>query len=152
MLSWRQFKVKENGITYLSGGFDPEEALAMQAEARSYPLRLVFSAGERAESLADVKVTIEDTAGKALLDAVSTGPIMLVRLPAGRYTIRAVKSSPDIGLQLSVQVTAQSAERLDFHLQPQDVPVAWVRLREEARPMFAEMNIWKAELVRLARS
>jgi len=107
--------VKENGITYLSGGFDPEEALAMQAEARSYALRLVFSAGERNESLADVKVTIEDTAGEVLLDAVSTGPIMLVRLPAGRYTIRALKSSPDIGLQRSVQVTAQSEERLDFH-------------------------------------
>jgi len=107
--------VKENGITYLSGGFDPEEALAIQAEARSYPLRLVFSAGERDESLADVKVTIEDTAGEVLLDTVSTGPIMLVRLPAGRYTIRALKSSPDIGLQRSVQVTAQSEERLDFH-------------------------------------
>jgi len=107
--------VKENGITYLSGGFDHEEALAMQAEARSYPLRLVFSAGERNEPLADVKVTIKDTAGKVLLDVFSTGPIMLVMLPAGQYTISALKSSPGAALQRSVQLTAQSEERLDFH-------------------------------------
>jgi hypothetical protein len=107
--------VTENGITYLSGGFDHEEALAMQAEARSYPVSLVFSAGERNESLADVKVTIKDTAGKVLLDAFSTGPIMLVKLPAGQYTISALKSSPGAQLQRSVQVTARSEQRLDFH-------------------------------------
>jgi hypothetical protein len=107
--------VTENGVTYLSGGFDPEEALAMQAEARSYPLSLVFSAGERSEPLADVKVTIKDAAGKVLLDDFSTGPIMLVRLPAGQYTISALKSSPDVRLQRSVQVMARSEERLDFH-------------------------------------
>jgi hypothetical protein len=43
--------VKENGITYLSGGFDPEDALAMQAQARNYSLRLVFSVGERKTTL-----------------------------------------------------------------------------------------------------
>jgi hypothetical protein len=107
--------VTENGITYLSGGFDPEEALAMQAEVRSYPLRLVFSSGERNDSLADVKVTIKDTAGKVLLDTFSAGPIMLVDLPAGRYTISARKSSSGPVLERSVQVTARSDERLDFH-------------------------------------
>jgi hypothetical protein len=107
--------VTENGITYLSGGFDREEALAMQAEARSYPVSLAFSAGERNESVADVKVTIKDAAGKLLLDAYATGPIMLVRLPAGRYTISALKSTPGALLQRSVQVAARSEERVDFH-------------------------------------
>jgi hypothetical protein len=107
--------VTENGITYLSGGFDPEEALVMQAEARRYPLRLVFSAGERNEFLADVKVTIRDTAGKVLLDTYATGPIMLVGLPAGEYTIRAAKVSPDAPMQGSVEVTANGEARLDFH-------------------------------------
>jgi hypothetical protein len=107
--------VTENGITYLSGGFDQEEALAMQAEARSYPVSLVFSAGERKESVADVKVTIKDAAGKLVLDTYATGPIMLVRLPAGQYTISAQKSTPDALLERSVQVAGRSAERLDFH-------------------------------------
>jgi hypothetical protein len=107
--------VTENGITYLSGGFDPEEALAMQAEAPRYPLRLVFSAGERNEFLADVKVTIRDAAGKVLLDTYASGPIMLVKLPPGAYTIRAAKVSPDVPMQGSVQVTASGEARLDFH-------------------------------------
>jgi hypothetical protein len=107
--------VTENGITYLSGGFDPEEALAMQAVASNYPLRLVFSAGERKEPLADVKVTIKDTGGRILLDAFATGPIMLVELPAGQYTVAALKSTPGAALQRSVQVTPRSEARLDFH-------------------------------------
>jgi hypothetical protein len=37
-------------------------------------------------------------------------------------------------------------ERLDFHLSPQEIPSAWSRLREEARPLFGELNIWRAEL------
>jgi hypothetical protein len=105
----------ENGITYLSGGFDREEALAMLAEARSYPLSLVFSAGQRHDPVADVKVAIKDAAGKLLLDTYATGPIMLVRLPAGRYTISALQSSPGAPLQQSVQVAARGEERLDFH-------------------------------------
>jgi hypothetical protein len=105
----------ENGITYLSGGFDREEALAIQAEARGYSLSLGFSAGERRESLADVKVTIKDSAGKVVLDTFSTGPIMLVKLPAGQYTISASKSSPGARLESKVQLTARSEQRLDFH-------------------------------------
>jgi len=107
--------VTENGITYLSGGFDREEALAMEAEARSYPLSLAFSAGERNESLSDVKVRIEGTAGELLLDAYSSGPIMLVRLPAGEYTVSASRSSPDVQLRRTVRVTARGEGRLDFH-------------------------------------
>jgi hypothetical protein len=105
----------ENGITYLSGGFDREEALAMQAEARSYPLSLVFSAGEHKDPVADVKVTIKDAAGKLLLDTYATGPIMLVTLPAGRYTITAQKSTPGPLLQQSAQVAARGEERVGFH-------------------------------------
>ena len=107
--------VTENGITYLSGGFDPEEALALQAVVRNYPLSLMFSAGERKEPLADVKVTIKDAGGKVLLDAFATGPIMLVELPAGRYTVAALKSTPGAPLQQSVQVTPRGEARLDFH-------------------------------------
>jgi hypothetical protein len=40
---------------------------------------------------------------------------MLVRLPAGRYTISALQSSPGAPLQQSVQVAARGEERLDFH-------------------------------------
>ena len=77
----------ENGITYLSGGIGNDEAVAMKAEAKSYPLSMIFSAGKDNEYLADVKVNIKDKAGKDVLNAVSNGPIILVKVPAGRYSM-----------------------------------------------------------------
>lgn len=37
-------------------------------------------------------------------------------------------------------------ERLDFHLGARSVPTSWTTLREEARPIFDELHIWRAEL------
>lgn len=51
---------------------------------------------------------------------------------------------PSLG---EVEAALRNAERLDFNADPQGIPPAWARLREEARPLFAEMNIWQADLV-----
>ena len=79
----------ENGISYLSGGVGRDQALAMEKAERHYPLSMVFSAGKRGAFLADVNVTIKNKAGKTLLDTNADGPIMLVQLPAGDYSIDA---------------------------------------------------------------
>jgi hypothetical protein len=105
--------ISANGITYVSGGIGHEEAAAMQAEARNYPLSLVFSAGKHGAFVSNVTVTIKDKAGKVLLDSASGGPIMLVKLPAGDYTITALQY--DAPLHRSVHVTGQGAQRLAFH-------------------------------------
>ena len=46
-----------------------------------------------------------------------------------------------------VEAELRNIDRLDFHAHPQEIPSTWARLREEARPHFAEMNIWSADLV-----
>lgn len=51
-----------------------------------------------------------------------------------------------------VEMTLRDPERLDLHLYPQVIPTACARLREEARPAFAEMNIWRADLRPLERT
>lgn len=79
----------DHGITYLSGGVGHDEALAMKAEAKHYPLSMVFSEGKRGEYLANVDVTIRNSLGKILLTTVSDGPIMLLKLPAGEYKVAA---------------------------------------------------------------
>ena len=81
----------EHGVTYLSGGIGEDESAAMKAEAKHYPLSLVFSAGKYGEYLARVPVTIKDYAGKMVLDTVSKGPILLVSLAPGRYTVTATR-------------------------------------------------------------
>src|SRR5215472_8414834 len=79
----------ENGITYMSGGVGKPEAAAMWREAKDYPLSMVFSAAKDNEFLANVQVTIKNAGGKEMLTAVSDGPIMLVKLPAGKYSVAA---------------------------------------------------------------
>ncbi len=85
----------QNGITYVTGGIGETESNAMKAAAGHYDLMLTFA--ERSGAyLADVKVNIADRSGDSVLDLVS-GPILLVDLPAGRYTVRADVEGKPIG-------------------------------------------------------
>lgn len=50
-----------------------------------------------------------------------------------------------------VESELRDREQLDFDADPKGIPAGWVRLREEARPLFANMGIWQADLVPLQR-
>lgn len=103
----------ENGIVYMSGGVGKTEAAAMKEEARHYPLSMVFSANKDNEYLADVHVTITDKTGKEVLSAVSSGPILLVKLPAGRYQVAAEVDGKT--LHRTVQVSARKERQVHMH-------------------------------------
>lgn len=103
----------ENGITYLAGGIGRDESAAMKAEAKDYPLSMVFSGGKHNAYLADIKVTIKDGADKTVLDTVADGPIMLVKLPAGKYAVAAMKDGKT--LHRAVQVKAEGDRQVHFH-------------------------------------
>ena len=51
-----------------------------------------------------------------------------------------------------VESALRETDRLDFDARPQRIPVAWANLREEARPLFAAMNIWHADLMPIKRT
>jgi hypothetical protein len=61
---------------------------------------------------------------------------------------RHFSECPSLG---EVQSALRDAQRLDFDARPQEIPTAWARLREEARPIFADMNIWRADFVAIER-
>ncbi|HUL40610.1 MAG TPA: carboxypeptidase-like regulatory domain-containing protein [Burkholderiales bacterium] len=103
----------ENGITYLDGGFGQDQAMAMYAEAKQYPLSMVFSADKNNEYLADVNVTIKDKAGNTVLTTLSSGPILMAKLPAGEYTITAEANGKT--LFRTVKVQANGDTRLYLH-------------------------------------
>lgn len=102
-----------NGVTYLSGGIGQDEAAAMKAEAKRYPLSIILSEGKHDAYVANAKLTIADAGGKMVLDAVSVGPIMLVKLPAGHYRISAMVAGKT--LQREAQVKAKGDEQVLFH-------------------------------------
>lgn len=103
----------ENGVTYVVGGIGHDESAAMKAAEKSYPLSMIFYAGKDNEYVADVKVAIKDKAGKTVLDTRADGPIMLVKVPAGRYTITADRNGKT--LHHTVQVGAKLHKEADFH-------------------------------------
>lgn len=56
---------------------------------------------------------------------------------------RAFQECPSLAV---VREALGDAERLDFHACPEETPQEWARLREEARPVFAGLNVWRADL------
>jgi hypothetical protein len=100
-------------VQYRSGGVGEDQQLALEQARRDYPLGLTFSQGARGEWLADVLVTITDKAGAKVLEAVSEGPIMLVNLPAGEYSVRAEANGRTF--QRPAKVTPGAHTRLSFN-------------------------------------
>jgi hypothetical protein len=90
-------RLQSNGaVEYLSGGVGKEEADALKQHSADYPLTLEFASSRSAEGntnpgayVADVKVDIRDAHGRPMLNTTSTGPLLLVRLPPGDYTVAA---------------------------------------------------------------
>ena len=73
---------------YTCGGVGAEESDAMRAAMKDHPLSLLF-ARESGAYLADVQVTVTDAQGSTALSMRADGPVCLVDLPAGRYTVAA---------------------------------------------------------------
>ena len=48
----------------------------------------------------------------------------------------------------NVEVALGSRDRIEFD-NPDDVPHSWASLRDEARPRFSGLRLWKAELVQI---
>ena len=57
---------------------------------------------------------------------------------------RLFRSCPSLA---AVESVVRDVERLNFHSGSEDVLPLWDRLREEAAPLFAKLNIWRADLV-----
>jgi hypothetical protein len=80
----------QGSIAYISGGIGADEATALRKAAASYPLTLELAApgdGPRDEYVADATVGILDRQGRPVLSATAEGPLVLIRLPSGRYAV-----------------------------------------------------------------
>ena len=78
-------------VSFVSGGVSDGEAQRFQAAFKRFPLvvELYEHAGQRDEYTADAHVRIADRQGNIVLDEHADGPFLLVRLPAGDYTVSA---------------------------------------------------------------
>lgn len=74
----------EDQINILTGGVGEDERLQFEELQKDYNLKLVFT-GERGMYLSDVQVMIFDEDNNIVVDTLTEGPILLAKLPAGKY-------------------------------------------------------------------
>ena len=82
----------QNGeVDYLNGGIGTEQADRMRAMSADYPVQMTFAERNQGvdEFVADVHLRVSDTAGRTMLDLPAQGPIFLLQLPPGAYTVEA---------------------------------------------------------------
>jgi hypothetical protein len=77
-----------NGVSYLSGGFGEDERERLRSITGGDNLELSFALQSN-EYVGGANVLIKDAKGNNVLEAVSGGPLFLVDLPAGSYTVEA---------------------------------------------------------------
>lgn len=78
-------------VEYRVGGIGRDEARAIEAEARHWPLTLEFAVKDKRHAVfaADVKVLVRDAKGHTALDLTAPAPFLLAKLSPGPYRIEA---------------------------------------------------------------
>jgi hypothetical protein len=80
----------QGNVTYLSGGIGVDEADMLRQQSANYPLTLELATaagGPRDAYVSDARVDIRDGNGNPVLTTTTQGPLMLLRLPSGTYTV-----------------------------------------------------------------
>lgn len=78
----------EGATRYVCGGIGSDESTAIRAAMKDHPLALLFARDDGAY-LADLQVEIKGADGASALSLRASGPVCLIDIPAGRYTIEA---------------------------------------------------------------
>ena len=77
-----------SGVMYVTGGVSSEAVDRLKSMEKDFNLKLVF-ANTSGEYLSDVKLTLVDASGHAVLDVTTEGPLLMAKLPSGSYQIDA---------------------------------------------------------------
>ncbi len=102
----------QGDVQFTSGGVGLDESHALIREQAHWPLSLRFT-GPTADYLADVHVRITDSKGSEVLKTDAMGPYMLVKLPAGQYTVYA--RYKDSEKKQAVSVSGPGRAKAAFH-------------------------------------
>ncbi len=100
----------DGAARYVCGGIGLDESTAMRAAMKKHPLSLLLARADGAY-LANVDVKIKNAKGGQALALQADGPVCLIDLPPGRYTVEA--SARDTTKRQDVSV-GRGARTVDF--------------------------------------
>ncbi|KIO48510.1 carboxypeptidase-like regulatory domain-containing protein [Nitrosospira sp. NpAV] len=98
--------VQTQGQTqFISGGIGKDESEAILQARRSWPLMLELTqaADSRAQYISDARIIIKDRLHNTVLDTTAEGPYLLVKLPAGEYSLEATYNATTLHRKLNLQ-------------------------------------------------
>ncbi|MGE5088780.1 MAG: carboxypeptidase regulatory-like domain-containing protein [Candidatus Levyibacteriota bacterium] len=83
--------VRQGDATWVTGGIGQTEADAIRRMAPQWPLAMTFAERRqgRNEFVAGVKLRVTGKDGRTVVDVHDGGPLLLLKLPEGRYTVTA---------------------------------------------------------------
>jgi len=104
-------------IPMYSGGIGDDEIDYIKNVEHQFDLKLLFTE-ENGVFLSDVPVSISDRQGNTVVNTVSSGPILLLNLPDGTYTVTATEG--DKGQQTKVSLSAHALRIFQFRFPTRD--------------------------------
>jgi hypothetical protein len=83
--------VRGGEVDHLNGGIGSEQADLMRTMAADNAVQMTFAERNQGndEFVADVHVRVADAHGRTLVDLPAQGPIFLLQVPPGAYTVEA---------------------------------------------------------------
>ncbi|MDT3670980.1 MAG: carboxypeptidase regulatory-like domain-containing protein [Aromatoleum sp.] len=100
------------GVRYVTGGVGEGERTAILAIARDFNLKLTF-AEKSGDYLSGVKTVITGGNGRKVLELDSEGPLVLAKLPPGKYRVSATANGREQTRDANVAGTGQQS--LNFY-------------------------------------
>ena len=98
---------------YVCGGIGSDESTAMRAAMKNHPLSLLF-AREGGAYLSDVSVRIKNAQGAEAMALQASGPVCLVDLPPGRYTVEATAEGATKSQDVTLESSGSGSRTADF--------------------------------------
>jgi hypothetical protein len=103
------------GVTYVTGGIGSDEVASMQAEAKNYSVMIEFveleAGSQHGNWTADVSVDVK-YGNQTLTSIAVTGPLLLLRLAPGRYSLDATHGDVKLNKVIEIKPNAKpSRER-----------------------------------------
>jgi hypothetical protein len=122
-------EVAKDGVNYTSGGIGIDSQERLNARAREFNLKLIFTLNE-GNYIADVNVILTDAKGRKVVEHTADGPFFMARLPAGQYNVAATYEGKTVTRKISVGGGGLRTEYFRWPSNPAtDVPLS----REQAQ-------------------
>lgn len=102
----------QNGVAFENGGVSVESADEIKAHAAKFPVMLVFAWNE-GNYLADVNIQVQNQKGDPVLSLDQQGPIVLLDLPKGSYSVKVERNGKS--QKRMIRVGSGTRTKVVFH-------------------------------------